>query len=437
MRKLSHIANVILFIVAMTGNTTRAQVFQTESMAFEFDAVIFNSGIDTAQSRADCYMIIPYASLNFVRSGDVFGAKYEYILTLLDSSGNRLDMEKGERSLTEYDYFIAQGGTAKFDYLRHSFIMKKGNYKIRAEITDKYSNQKYERQRAVTALDFSQFKLSLSGILLVSSIEEINGRFSITPHLSDNVGSLSDGFFLFFEIYNNPLIDSLDLLYQIIGSDGSIVFQSDRARKAIRKPIEREFIKVEKLTNFPSGSYTLRLAALNPAESGAIKESMFLAAALRSFKYYPSIGGHILADINLALRQMKYVAYQEDINFIEAGATSEEKQKRFLEFWEKLDPSPTTDRNEAFEDYFSRVTFATRNFKAYTEGWLTDKGMVYIVYGPPTSSERYTSYSDNRVYERWTYARNTREFIFVDNTGFGDFRLVRPYTVTERYKYEK
>lgn len=63
--------------------------------------------------------------------------------------------------------------------------------------------------------------------------------------------------------------------------------------------------------------------------------------------------------------------------------------------------------------------------------------MVYIVYGQPANVERGNAgYGDNRIIERWTY-RNNSEFIFLDNTGFGDFRLVRPMTVTDKFRYQR
>ncbi len=60
--------------------------------------------------------------------------------------------------------------------------------------------------------------------------------------------------------------------------------------------------------------------------------------------------------------------------------------------------------------------------------------MIYVIFGDPITIDRQTGYGDGKTYERWIY-QNNREFIFVDNTGFGDFRLIRPLTVTEKYRY--
>jgi GWxTD domain-containing protein len=108
---------------------------------------------------------------------------------------------------------------------------------------------------------------------------------------------------------------------------------------------------------------------------------------------------------------------------------------RFEEFWRKKDPSPTTDRNEAYDEYYSRITFANQAYRTYTEGWLTDMGMVYIIYGQPLSITKSNRNLDGRIYEKWTY--NGRQFIFVDYNGLGDYRLYSPMSVPDKYTYEK
>ena len=183
-------------------------------------------------------------------------------------------------------------------------------------------------------------------------------------------------------------------------------------------------------------SYTLRLITLKPTDSTNYEDKDFLAIAERSLKYYKITTGQYTQDIANAIKQLRSVATQTELDFINAGLSLEEKEARFLDFWKNLDPSPGTERNEAYDQYYSRVNFANQNFKSYTEGWRTDKGMVYIIYGPPFNIERTDQYpSDTRQYERWTYQDN-RRFIFVDNSGFGDYRLYSPMSVSDKYRYQ-
>lgn len=58
--------------------------------------------------------------------------------------------------------------------------------------------------------------------------------------------------------------------------------------------------------------------------------------------------------------------------------------------------------------YYKRVEEANEFFTSYKEGWKTDKGMVYIIMGPPARVQR------NRTREVWLYSqnRNTSEIIY-------------------------
>ena len=172
--------------------------------------------------------------------------------------------------------------------------------------------------------------------------------------------------------------------------------------------------------------------ALKPSTKSDYAQEDYLATAERSIKYTKSIGGNFVQDLEQAIKQLKYIASSSEIDLIEAGSNLQEKQLRFEDYWKKLDPSPNTDRNEAFDEYYSRIFYANNNYKSYTDGWRTDMGMVYIIYGAPANYER-SRLTDGRNYERWYYA--DKQIVFIDHNGFGDFRLYSPLVITEKYKY--
>jgi hypothetical protein len=60
------------------------------------------------------------------------------------------------------------------------------------------------------------------------------------------------------------------------------------------------------------------------------------------------------------------------------------------------------------------------------DGWKTDRGRVYILYGEPDEIRRYPSTQNSRPYETWLYRQleNGVEFDFIDRSGFGDYVLV-------------
>jgi len=120
------------------------------------------------------------------------------------------------------------------------------------------------------------------------------------------------------------------------------------------------------------------------------------------------------------------VASSREINKISRGDREERKQK-FLNFWKSKDPTPGTDKNELMIEYYRRVYFANRNFSEGREGWKTDRGRIYIIYGPPDNVDRHPFELNTKPYVVWHYYTINKTFYFVDETGFGDYRLVNPY----------
>jgi GWxTD domain-containing protein len=72
-----------------------------------------------------------------------------------------------------------------------------------------------------------------------------------------------------------------------------------------------------------------------------------------------------------------------------------------------------------------RFRYANMNFAAgMSEGWRTDRGRIYILEGPPDEIESYSMEIDRNPTEVWFYFDNGRRYVFVDETGFGDYILV-------------
>ncbi|MGQ9618968.1 MAG: GWxTD domain-containing protein [Candidatus Aminicenantia bacterium] len=63
--------------------------------------------------------------------------------------------------------------------------------------------------------------------------------------------------------------------------------------------------------------------------------------------------------------------------------TDEERENFIKIFWKRRDPSPDTEFNEFKEEHYRRIEYANRNFFEGMPGWKTDRGRVYIMFGPP------------------------------------------------------
>jgi GWxTD domain-containing protein len=88
----------------------------------------------------------------------------------------------------------------------------------------------------------------------------------------------------------------------------------------------------------------------------------------------------------------------------------------------------TTKENELMTEYYRRVAFAEENFSRGTSGgWRSDMGMIYILFGRPDDISRSLNPQQSYNYETWYYYKINEEFSFVDDFGFGDYRLRSPF----------
>jgi len=410
---------------------------KSDQFAFYMDMISVKSDKPDS-SRLDIYTAVPYQTLLFMKSDDgKYYAKYSINITVLDSKSNSIAELHTDRYVIADNYYISLGGNGDIDVYQSITYLPAGEYKVRVKINDLVSNQDYQREREISIINFNKYPFSLSGLMIVSSIFETAGKKSITPFLNDNVSDLTDGFFIFYECYNQNQTDTIDFVYQISKDEKEIVMTSNKFRKIIPQGTSQQYIKINPMKDLKTGTYVFKLIALKKTTGTTFSDADYLAATKRTITYIPSLAGNIIENLDLAIKQLRYVASNSQIDYIRQATTEEDKLSRFREFWAALDPTPNTPRNEAFEEYYSRIDYANKNFKSYTDGWMTDKGMVYIIFGPPTSYERTQDYyNPNRIYERWYYGNN-RQFLFVDNNGFGDFRLVDPPAVTEKYEYRR
>jgi GWxTD domain-containing protein len=78
--------------------------------------------------------------------------------------------------------------------------------------------------------------------------------------------------------------------------------------------------------------------------------------------------------------------------------SNDEERDQFIEaFWQRRDPTPDTIENEFKEEHYRRIAYANEHFPAGIPGWKTDRGRIYIVYGPADEIE---SHPSGGTYER-------------------------------------
>jgi GWxTD domain-containing protein len=72
--------------------------------------------------------------------------------------------------------------------------------------------------------------------------------------------------------------------------------------------------------------------------------------------------------------------------------SNEEEREQFIEaFWDRRNPNPDSEDNEFKDEHYRRIEYANEHFAAGKPGWMTDRGRIYIVFGPPDEIDSHPS----------------------------------------------
>ena len=135
-----------------------------------------------------------------------------------------------------------------------------------------------------------------------------------------------------------------------------------------------------------------------------------------------------------------YIIQDEERTAFEDLRTDEEREQFIESFWLRRDPTPGTITNEYREEHYRRISEANLRFSfGGTQGWQSDRGRIYIVYGEPESVESGVSGAGQPAsiaLERWGYAYieglgENAELTFVDVNRTGVYVLQTPATNVE------
>ena len=132
-------------------------------------------------------------------------------------------------------------------------------------------------------------------------------------------------------------------------------------------------------------------------------------------------------NIDLALKQMSRYLLSNKERISLKGSSKKEKENLFLKFWEDRDPTPDTKYNEVMHEFYNRIDYVNEHFDSWQPGWETDRGQIYILFGPPDNIFRTQSFNSMSVSQTWEYYRINKKFVFIDQNGFGDFKLNTPF----------
>lgn len=240
----------------------------------------------------------------------------------------------------------------------------------------------------------------------------------------------------YVELYNvkssNPK-DELKIEIVVADREGKI-----KGHKSYTKPRNYESpveIGSFNVADYPNGLYTLVFAVVDSIEDYSVytrsnfyvmnfhelaagQEDMMAAYYQSEFISMPE------EELDQKIAQVLYIATPEERNISQNMNNLDGKRLFLFKFWYSREGSV----NEGLKDeYYSRVKYADENFGfSNRKGWQSDRGRVYIMYGEPSQIDRHPSNPSTDPFIVWKYheLEGGVRFLFVDESGFGDYKLV-------------
>ncbi|MGB7027553.1 MAG: GWxTD domain-containing protein [Candidatus Acidiferrum sp.] len=139
--------------------------------------------------------------------------------------------------------------------------------------------------------------------------------------------------------------------------------------------------------------------------------------------------------------EVPYIITKEESDAFLRLTTNEEREQYIEDFWRRRNPDPDSPDNSYREEHYRRIAYANEHFSSGVPGWKTDRGHIYILWGPPDEIESHPSggtydrppeqgggTTTTYPWELWRYRHledigDNIEIEFVDTTGSGEYHI--------------
>ncbi len=417
MRKINTILWFGLLII-FNANITLAQRQQIPKKNIEkFSLSAFTRTANVGDSlEVLIYMRIPNFTLQYIKIDTTFIARYEAVIVLQTKKGKQIGREVWQDSIIVNDYNSTNSIT-KNKTLMISFKVPSGKYTVVASLLDLDTKNSGENKIKLNLSDYDKNHYLHTPILLDKSEGNWGFGDGMIPALHNSTFDIDDG--LTFYLSGKVLPSKYTLNTQFLDKDGKILFEkiiTDTSQTGIFKQIV-----ILPKENIKGISIKVKTELVQDKYSTEKTKKIVIRKAGIS---------HLISNLDEALQQMRYILDSKERREIKKVSTKK-IEELFKKLWKRRDPTPDTVVNELMNEYYKRVAYANIHFDSFIDGWETDMGMIYIIFGPPDEIDRFMVQQRQEPYETWHYYRIQESFIFVGDN-FGHYRLSTPFLGYQR-----
>ncbi len=438
MKKINNTFTAIILIILISVFSTESrELFQFGDVgnirlkSIPIDYSIFKSD-QPDKVRLEIYYQIYNYFLSFKEENNQYIANYEVELTILDKKKNEVVLDKIPKTII-VNSIDKTKSLADFRTLQMNFDLDPGKYKIIVTLRDKHSRKVNTKDLKVNLKKYDKKSPKFSEIEFSQAFGEIQsetspfnkGNIAVVPSVTHIYGGLNrENHLLFYvEIYPGKKDVKEAVMITILRDHkyGKMIYR-DSVTVPIEYPRSMQLRDIV-IDDFRPGDYELEI------ELRSNRKKKF-DSKHKAFNIQMTPEMFIKHDYDVVLKQLSFIANDGEIDEMKKIEDLKLRIQAFKEFWELRDPTPGTSDNEYKTEFYRRVRHATSRYSYLRrDGWKTDRGRTYIMYGEPDQLEDFPLSPNRRPYQEWHYYRDGRyrKFVFIDENEDGEYRLAYPY----------
>ena len=343
-----------------------------------------DNGIKTQLS-----IMIPTDKLVFQKSIDGFNS--EISISAIFVNEDKIIANESWNYKIKKDFFEETKNTKNISINKDIFLPK-GEYKLNLIINDYENHILWIKNKQFELYD----KFEISDIFL---FKKINKEYF--PVIDEEVAELDT---LWMKLYLEKLNEPIKLNYEFLSID-----KNQSSENLI---FEENYNTVVQSNNmyFPINIIDDFFNVIN------IKVNYFNTNRSKSIliNRYEKID----YDYSILIGPMDYILENSDFRKLREydNLLDDQKVQYIIDYWNLGSQDNSLD---LFDEFYNRVQYANNNFSFLTyEGWQSDRGKIYIIYGKPFDIKN--EFTMEAEYEIWVY-KNNKQFVFINK--YGNYEL--------------
>lgn len=448
MKKKCYVIIAIMFLCANLLASDKLIINYDYASFCSLDNNEFNNYIELYFSYSLAAYTMTYSSDDLYSGNIIFDFRIDSLDTqiLNEQWEAPISFYKNQLNDISQDFY----GLKRFFYESNETKLYAGEYKATLSVLDKNSNRYFQDTFNLIINSIEKDKIGLSSTqianIIIPKIKSTGNeaelfyknQYYVYPNPQAEISSDILTLYTYSEIYNAHQLDgTLEIKYEIRNAK-NIIEDEYTYYKTIFSNAMVETLAYP-IDILPTGFYTLVLRVIANKDTITNKKNFYVInknIELDERKYYTEDEQFDLSEfatmsedkVKIEFSQSEALATKDEIILWKKLTDLKAKQRFLFQFWYIRNSDIGNNFNNKLFEHRERVKYVNTyySYAGGENGWNTDRGRIYIKFGPPDHKEEVPGNPVQYPYQVWTYhsIEGGTMFVFIDMMGLENYKLM-------------